>query len=158
MSIDSVDRADRGKYMSSFLVLHMDKFGREAVRGIQSHNQRERKSRSNPDIESEKSKLNYDLHNDGRVNFQKTINDRIDSLHLKRAPRHDAVHMCGIIVSSNLEFFQNLEAAEQKRFFQSAKNWLEDFVGPENVIAANVHMDEKTPHLHFCHVPITPDG
>lgn len=144
--------------MASFLVLHMDKFGREAVRGIQSHNQRERKSRSNPDIDSEKSNLNYDLHNEDRVGFQKVINNRLDSLNLKRAPRHDAVYMCGVIVSSNLEFFQNLEAAEQKRFFQSAKNWLEDFVGPENVIAANVHLDEKTPHLHFCHVPVTPDG
>ena len=144
--------------MPSCLVLHMDKFGREALRGIQSHNQRERKSRSNPDIAPDKSTLNYDLHNDGRVNFQKLIDKRIDSLNLKRAPRHDAVYMCGLIVSSNLEFFQNLEDSEQKRFFQSAKNWLADFVGPENVIAANVHMDEKTPHLHFTHVPVTPDG
>ena len=142
----------------SFLVLHMDKFRREAVRGIQSHNQRERKSRSNPDIAPDKSNLNYDLHNGGRVNFQKQINNRIDDLNLKKAPRHDAVYMCGIIVSSNLEFFQNLDAAEQKRFFQSAKDWLENFVGTENVIAANVHMDEKTPHLHFAHVPVTSDG
>lgn len=28
----------------SFLVLHMDKFKKEAVRGIQSHNERERES------------------------------------------------------------------------------------------------------------------
>ena len=32
----------------SFLVLHMDKFKKEAVRGIQSHNERERESGSHP--------------------------------------------------------------------------------------------------------------
>ena len=26
------------------------------------------------------------------------------------------------------------------------------------VISAKVHMDEKTPHMHFLHVPVTPDG
>ncbi|MBQ3171937.1 MAG: plasmid recombination protein, partial [Mailhella sp.] len=30
--------------------------------------------------------------------------------------------------------------------------------GRENVISAMIHMDEKTPHMHFLHVPVTPDG
>lgn len=42
----------------SYLVLHMEKFKKEAVRVIQSHNQRERKSRSNPDIDYGRSGLN----------------------------------------------------------------------------------------------------
>ncbi len=46
----------------SFLVLHMDKFKKEAVRGIQSHNRRERESRSNPDIDYGRSAGNYELH------------------------------------------------------------------------------------------------
>ena len=46
----------------SYLVLHMDKFKRESLRGIQSHNRRERRSHSNPDIRHEKSGENYDLH------------------------------------------------------------------------------------------------
>ena len=142
----------------SHVVLHMDKYKREAVRGIQSHNQRERKSRSNPDIDYERSTLNYDLYHDSKVNFNAIIDQRIDSLNLKRAPRHDAVCMCGIIVSSVSEFFQKLSQAEQRRFFLAAKEWLEEFVGRENVIAATVHLDEKTPHMHFSHVPVTKDG
>ena len=39
----------------SYLVLHMDKFKRESLRGIQSHNRRERRSHFNPDIRPEKS-------------------------------------------------------------------------------------------------------
>ena len=142
----------------SHVVLHMDKYKREAVRGIQSHNQRERKSRSNPDIDYERSTLNYDLYHDGPVNFSKIIAQRIDSLNLKQAPRRDAVLMCGLIVSSDTEFFQTMGQKEQQRFFLAAKEWLENFVGRENVIAATVHLDEKTPHMHFCHVPVTEDG
>lgn len=142
----------------SYLVLHMDKFKKEAIRGIQIHNQRERKSHSNPDINYEKSRQNYDLHNNGQIKFCQAINNRLDGLNLKRAPRHDAVLMCGLIVSSDSLFFQNLDKGKQELFFKSAKEWLEKFVGPENVIAANVHLDEKTPHLHFCHVPVTNDG
>lgn len=40
----------------SYLVLHMDKFKKEAVRGIQSHNRRERESYSNPDIDYQRSR------------------------------------------------------------------------------------------------------
>jgi len=142
----------------SFLVLHMDKFKKEAVRGIQSHNQRERKSRSNPDIDYERSKFNYDLNNASPVSYQRVIDARLDALNFKKAIRHDAVHMCGLIVSSDSEFFTRLGEAKTRAFFETAKEFLERFVGPENVVSAVVHLDEKTPHLHFVHVPVTVDG
>lgn len=142
----------------SFAVLHMDKFKREAVRGIQSHNQRERKSHSNPDINYQRSSENYDLHNDGPVNFTAVINERVDSLNLQKAPRHDAVYMCGILVSSDSSFFERIGEEETRRFFEESYQYLSTYVGPENVISAVVHMDEKNPHLHFNHVPITEDG
>jgi len=141
----------------SFLVAHMEKFKKEAVRGIQGHNQRERKSKSNPDIDYERVGLNYDLHNDGPVNYGKIIDQRIDGLNLKKAPWSDAVYMCEVVVSSDADFFAKLSASEQRRFFLAAKEWLDDFAGRENVIAAIVHLDEKTPHLHYSHVPITRD-
>lgn len=82
----------------------MEKFKKEAVRGIQGHNQRERKSKSNPDVKPDRSHLNYDLHNDGPVNYARAINERIDSLALKKVPRSDAVFMCEVVVSSDKEF------------------------------------------------------
>ena len=142
----------------SYLAAHMEKFKKEAVRGIQGHNQRERKIKSNPDIEPDRSCLNYDLHNDGPTNFSKFIDQRIDSLNLKKVPRSDAVYMCEVVVSSDAEFFKGLSSSEQRRFFLAAKEWLDGFVGRKNTIAAIVHMDEKTPHLHYSHVPITKDG
>ena len=141
----------------SFLVLHMDKFKKEAVRGIQSHNKRERESHSNPDIDYERSAGNYDLHESASLDYAVAVQNRIDDLLLVKAVRHDAVHLCGLIVSSDSEFFKNLSPEESKHFFEESKAFLTEFVGSENVISA-VHMDEKTPHMHFLHVPVTEDG
>lgn len=66
--------------------------------------------------------------------------------------------MCGLIVSSDTSFFTRIGKDETRRFFKEAAAYLTDFVGRENVISAMVHTDEKTPHMHFLHVPVTPDG
>ena len=142
----------------SYLVLHMDKFKKEAIRGIQSHNRRERESHSNPDIDYDRSASNYELHESASSNYAEGIQNRIDDLLMVKAVRKDAVHMCGLIVSSDKEFFDKLNADETRRFFEEAAAYLTEFVGKENVISAMVHMDEKTPHMHFLHVPVTSDG
>lgn len=138
----------------SYIVLHMDKFKKEAVRGIQSHNLRERKSHSNPDIDPLRRAENYELHDGASANYAEAIQSRIDDLLLTKAVRHDAVRMCGLIVSSDREFFWRLGPEETRRFFEESKSFLTDFVGKENVLSAMVHMDEKTPHMHFLHVPV----
>lgn len=142
----------------SYLVLHMDKFKKDAIRGIQSHNRRERESHSNPDIDYSRSTGNYDLHESASDNYAQAIQNRIDDLLLVKAVRKDAVRMCGLIVTSDSTFFQKLSPEDTRRFFEESKAFLTDFVGAENVISAMVHMDEKTPHMHFLHVPVTPDG
>ena len=142
----------------SFLVLHMTKFKKEAVRGIQHHNTRERRSHSNPDIAYERSSENYELHVGASPNYAEAVQNRIDDLLLTKAVRKDAVHLCGLIVSSDSEFFKKMSPEETKKFFENSKDFLTKFVGEENVISAMVHMDEKTPHMHFLHVPVTKDG
>ena len=142
----------------SYLVLHMDKFKKEAICGIQSHNRRERESHSNPDIDYDRSAANYELHEVASSNYAEAIQNRIDDLLLVKAVRKDAVRMCGLIVTSDKAFFDGLTPEETRRFFEESKAFLTEFVGAENVISAMVHMDEKTPHMHFLHVPVTPDG
>ncbi len=142
----------------SLLVLHMDKFKKDAVRGIQSHNRRERESHSNPDIDYSRSVGNYDLCGNTSSKYAEAIQNRIDDLLMVKAVRKDAVHLCGLIVSSDTSFFTRIGKDETRRFFKEAAAYLTDFVGKENVISAMVHMDEKTPHMHFLHVPVTPDG
>ncbi len=88
----------------SYLVLHMDKFKRESLRGIQSHNRRERRSRSNPDIRHEKSHENCELHQPEVRDYARAVQARIEALNLPKAVRKDAVVLCGLIVTSDLPF------------------------------------------------------
>lgn len=148
----------QGSIAMSYLVLHMDKFKKEAIRGIQSHNRRERESHSNPDIDYDRSAANYELHEAASSNYAEAIQNRIDDLLLVKAVRKDAVRMCGLIVTSDKAFFDALTPEETRRFFEESKAFLTEFVGAENVVSAMVHMDEKTPHMHFFHVPVTQDG
>ncbi len=142
----------------SYMVLHMDKFKKEAIRGIQSHNRRERESHSNPDIDYGKSQGNCDLCENPVQNYAQAIQNRIDDLLMVKTVRKDAVYMCGLVVSSDKAFFDKLTPEETRKFFEEVRIFLTDFVGRENVISAMVHMDEKTPHMHFLHVPVTKDG
>ena len=158
MPTSPTSKSYTGERVMSYLVLHMDKFKKEAVRGIQSHNRRERESHSNPDIDYDRSAANYELHEAASSNYAEAIQNRIDELLLVKAVRKDAVRMCGLIVTSDKAFFDGLTPEETRRFFEESKAFLTEFVGAENVISAMVHMDEKTPHMHFLHVPVTPDG
>ncbi|EOA9304245.1 TPA: MobV family relaxase, partial [Staphylococcus aureus] len=47
---------------------------------------------------------------------------------------------------------------DTKQFFEHAKAFLEQEYGKDNLLYATVHMDEKTPHMHYGVVPITDDG
>lgn len=141
----------------SFVVLHMQKFKNAGVKGIQFHNQREREIKTNMDIDKSKSHLNYDLVNDDQVDYNFKIKELIKSkVETKRAIRKDAVVMCNFIISSDKAFFDELSDLEQKRFFDAAYDFFKNRYG-DNVIAAPVHLDEKTPHMHLSLVPITED-
>lgn len=102
--------------------------------------------------------MNYDLHNQEQINFTEKVNERIKSLNLKRAVRHDAVVMCQCLITSGHEFFEGMSKAEQDKFFQDSYNFVCHRYGQRNIISATVHYDERTPHLHVNFVPVTSDG
>src|SRR5699024_4867216 len=66
-------------------------------------------------------------------------------------------HVDGLITSDK-EFFDNQTPEDTKQFFEHAKDFLEQEYGKDNLLYATVHMDEKTPHMHYGVVPITDDG
>ncbi|PTJ14259.1 plasmid recombination enzyme [Staphylococcus succinus] len=127
--------------------------------GIQKHVQRENNNYENEDIDHNKTHLNYDLVNDNKQNFNNLIEEKIEQNYTgKRKIRTDAVkHIDGLITSDN-EFFNNQTSEDTKQFFEHAKEFLEQEYGKDNLLYATVHMDEKTPHMHYGVVPITTDG
>lgn len=144
----------------SYGIIRIEKYKKGAVKGIQLHDQREKNiSHSNKDIDFDKSHLNYDLHNHNikNINFTQKVNERIKSLTLKKAVRHDAVVMCQCLITSDNEFFQNMSKEQQDEFFNNAYKFVCHRYGFQNIVSATVHLDEKTPHMHVNFVPVTID-
>ncbi|MGE6619996.1 plasmid recombination protein [Bacillus mycoides] len=93
----------------SFAICRMQKFKMRDVKGIQIHNQREKESHINLDIEKEQSHLNYDLHNNQYIDYLKTVKEKIEqNVETNRAIRKDAVVMCEFVVTSDRGFFECL--------------------------------------------------
>ncbi|KXY68787.1 mobilization protein [Bacillus cereus] len=143
----------------SFAICRMQKFKMRDVKGIQIHNQREKESHTNLDIEKEQSHLNYDLHNDQYIDYLRTVKEKIEqNVETNRAIRKDAVVMCEFVVTSDRSFFECLSEENpdsQKEFFEEAYSFLKERYGEQNIVHAVVHLDEKTPHMHVGMVPVT---
>lgn len=88
----------------------MEKMKDGNLSGIQRHNQRETNNHSNPDIDIEKSHLNYDLVNPGSINYREKIKQIIESQRIsKRAVRKDAVLVNEWIITSDTAFFKRIQ-------------------------------------------------
>ena len=85
----------------SYAVIHMQKLKAGGIRGIENHNERLKTSRTNPDIDYERSHLNKDLLAKDERTYYMRIKERIEELNLSKAIRKDAVMACGFICTSD---------------------------------------------------------
>lgn len=67
--------------------------------------------------------------------------------------RTDAVSLCSWVVTAP----KDLQQSEESDFFQIAYDFIADKYGRENIISADVHYDEATPHIHVTFMPIVHD-
>ena len=146
----------------SYQVIHVQKLKGSAIGGVEIHSEREREgvSHTNPDIDWSKTEQNYQLHEPAlhaRGTYARRIDDRLREAGIARV-RKDAVKLCGIVISSDREFFAQLSAEQQREFFQRSYDFMVARYGKENILSAVVHMDETTPHMHLYLVPITQDN
>ncbi|WP_404467336.1 MobV family relaxase [Planococcus rifietoensis] len=139
----------------SFAVVRMQKMKSPDLKGMQFHNQRERESRTNPDIDPDREHLNYDLLHQEKIDYNKQVKEIIESQKVtERKTRKDAVLVNELLVTSDRKFFDGLDPAEQKRFFEESHKLFSERYGKQNIAYATVHNDEKTPHMHLGVVPM----
>lgn len=143
--------------MNKFAIIHMQKFQISDVQGIQKHNQRQGKSKSNLDIDYSKSEQNYDLLNQQKIRYESTIKQEI-SERVKRKPRANSVVLSEFVVTASPDYMHSLSLEEQKRYFESSLDFIQKRYGKQNTLYAMVHMDEATPHMHIGVMPITEDN
>ena len=71
--------------------------------------------------------------------------------------RSDSVRVVEALVTASPEFFKGKKKSEVKAYFTEALDFIQKHQSKDTIISAVVHLDEKTPHMHLCFVPLTED-
>jgi hypothetical protein len=142
--------------MAKYGIIRMQKFHKDAILGIQKHNQREGKNSKNKDIDSNRTMLNYDFVNEDKIKYHEEIK-KMTATRVKRKIRNDAVLVAEFLVSASPEYMHAMSSDEQRKYFEAALDHISGKYGQQNILYAVVHNDESTPHMHVGFVPITDD-
>lgn len=87
------------------------------------------------------------------VPLEQAIERRMGELNTKRKIRENQVRAMGFIVSSN----DALDEKSAREFLDRSINWFGARYGYENLLAAQIHLDEGTPHAHIWIAPVIHD-
>ena len=139
-----------------FAILRFAKYKGPEISNIEAHNERTKEEyASNPDIDKSRSCLNFHLlepEHKYRAEAERQIKDA------GCRTRSDSVRLVEALVTATPEFFKGKKKAEIKAYFQEALDFIREHQDQKTIISAVVHMDEKSPHMHLCFVPLTEDG
>ena len=139
-----------------YAILRFAKYKGPEISNIEAHNERTKeKCASNPDVDVSKSHLNFHLvEPEGK--YRAVAEQQIKDAGCRT--RTDSVRLVEALVTATPEFFKNKKKDEIRDYFQEALDFIKQHQRPETIIFATVHMDEKTPHMHLCFVPLTEDN
>jgi hypothetical protein len=121
-----------------------------SVAAALQHNFRERET---PNADVQRTPENEHQHSVSTDQAMGLLRTRLPATH-----RKDAVLVVEYVMTASPTWFERATPELQHAFFERSRAWLRDKYGAENVIAATVQRDEKTPHLSAFVVPRTPDG
>ena len=140
---------------AQYAILRFQKYKGPTVSRIEAHNERTKEVyASNPDIRTDLSKDNFHM-----VTPQDRYRAMSDNM-IQEAGcrvRKDSVTVVEVLITASPEFFAGKKPDEIKAFFDYAMEFMSTKQNPDTFLSAVVHMDEKTPHMHLCFVPLTKD-
>ena len=140
---------------AQYAILRFAKYKGPEIGHIESHNERTKeKYASNPDVDTARSHLNFHLVTPKRK-YRAEAEKQIAEAGCRT--RSDSVRVVEALVTASPEFFNGKKKGEIKAYFQEALDFIREHQDPKTIISAVVHMDEKTPHMHLCFVPLTAD-
>ena len=138
----------------AYAILRFAKHKGGASKALSAHHERTKDSyASNPDIDPSRTAQNFHLVTP-QWSYEQEIRHRIQTAGCR--VRKDSVKFVDTLVTVSPEFAKANEA-EMPEYFRRAFDFLKERVGEENIFSAVVHMDETTPHMHLCFVPLTRD-
>lgn len=138
----------------AYAILRFEKHKGGAAKALCAHHERTKERyASNPDIDAGRTGQNFHLVTP-QWNYTQEIRHRILAAGCR--VRRDSVKFVDTLVAVSPEFARE-HGAELPEFFRRAFDFLAKRLGEGNIFSAVVHMDEKTPHMHLCFVPLTRD-
>ena len=141
---------------AQYAILRFAKYKGLEIGRIEAHDERMKdKYASNPDVDTSRSMLNFHLVKPRR-SYRAEAEKQIAEAGCRT--RTDSVRVVEALVTASPEFFKGKKKGEIKTYFQEALGFIWEHQDPKTIISAVVHMDEKTPHMHLCFVPLTADG
>ena len=92
---------------------------------------------------------------DGVHGRDEAIVHRLNTAGIKRKITHDQIRVVRVVLSGTHEDMINIQDnGRLDEWCSDSIQWLQATFGRDNVVAAHLHMDEKTPHIHAAVVPI----
>lgn len=142
--------------MANYAIMRIEKRKLASVGRINKHHERQKEEyKSNPDIDPARSHQNYHLI-EPAGDYRSMVLAKIEAAGAKR--RKDSVVMQDCFVGATPDWIKAKSSAEQEEYFRYALSFFEKNFGRQNILSAVVHMDEATPHMHLCFVPLTEKG
>ena len=140
---------------AQYAILRFAKYKGPEIGHIEAHNERTKeKYASNPDVDTSCSHLNFHLVAPERK-YRAEAEKQIAAAGCRT--RSDSVRVVEALVTASPEFFKGKKRSEVKAYFTEALDFIQKHQSKDTIISAVVHMDEKTPHMHLCFVPLTED-
>lgn len=134
---------------------HLKKIMRGAVPGLAVHFERKTDHHTNKEIDVSQTYLNQDIMTDGS-DMVSRFNARLNDVYCMQ--RDDVKGRQRLGQSTLPEDLAEAPYEQQSAFFEETTNFLNERYGQENAVAAVVHYDETTPHLHYAFVPVVFDN
>ena len=138
-----------------YAIMRFAKYKGPEISDIEAHNERTKeKYASNPDIDPTRTHLNFHLIKP-QDRYRAESNRQIKEAGCRT--RSDSIRVMEALFTATPEFFKGKKRSELKEFFGEALEFIKQNQAPETIISAVVHLDEKSPHMHLCFVPLTED-
>ncbi len=134
--------------------VHMMKVKASGVGGIQSHINREHKSKTNPDIDESRSGDNWHIWHCSVL--PQVIRSNIKHYApLTKTVRKDAVVLCSFVIGSDKATMDAMGDDRKRQFFRDTESFFSHRYGGENIVYASIHEDEPgATHMHLGLTPI----
>ena len=141
--------------MASVILRFSKQKGNPATK-IEAHHERTKDEyKSNPDIDTSKSKNNIHIIIP-QMRYKAEVDKRIKDSGCR--VRKDSTRFVDTLITASPEFFRDMTYDKMVEYFQRAVDFIKSKIRSDMIFSAVVHLDEKTPHMHLCFVPLTEDN